>query len=122
VVINVASRSMINRSPVGPAPAVHARSRAWARAAAIPRSSTDDIASKQKKFEIKCGYVDNTRLDLGGVEQLAKLPGPDEIRAQLLRVMMAPATQLVRVFNAVPQQVAVLLDAYAKKLGEGGEG
>lgn len=83
-----------------------------------PAKIADDWAQKQKKFEIKCGYVDNTRLDTGGVEQLAKLPGPDEIRAQLLRVFNAPATNLVRVFNAVPQQVAILLDAYAKKLGE----
>lgn len=86
-----------------------------------PAKVADDWAQKQKKFEIKCGYVDNTRLDNAGVEQLAKLPGPDEIRANLLRVMMAPATKLVRVFNAVPQQVAIILDAYAKKKSEGGE-
>jgi ribosomal protein L10 len=35
---------------------------------------------------------------------------------------MAPGTKLVRTLNAVPQQVALVLNAYAKKQGEeGGE-
>ncbi len=79
-----------------------------------------DCAKEQDKFEILCGYADNERLDAGSVSELAKMPGKDELRAQLLGMFMAPAQQLVQVMNAVPQQVAVLLSARQTKLEEGG--
>lgn len=84
-----------------------------------PAKIADEWADKQDKFILKCGYVDNTRIDLNGISALAKLPGPDELRSKLLNVMLAPGTQLVRTLNAVPQQVALLLNAYSQKLGEG---
>lgn len=80
-----------------------------------------DCAKEQEKFAIRCGYADNERLDAEGVTRLAKMPGKDELRAQLLGLMMAPASQLVRVMNAVPQQVAQVLAAYQKKREESGE-
>lgn len=79
-----------------------------------------DCAKEQDKFEIRCGYADNERLDAASVSQLAKMPGKDELRAQLLGLFIAPAQQLVQVMNAVPQQMAQLLSAYQTKLEEGG--
>lgn len=87
-----------------------------------PAKVAEKCAQDQEKFTIKCGYVDNGRLDVAGVAALSKLPGKDELRSKLLNVLMAPATQLVRTFNAVPQQVAVLLNARKDDMGgESGE-
>jgi len=81
-----------------------------------------DCAKEQEKFEIRCGYADNERLDAAAVSQLAKMPGKDELRAQLLGLFTAPAQQLVQVMNQVPTQVARVLSAYQEKLeGGGGE-
>lgn len=87
-----------------------------------PAKVAEKCAEEQEKFVLKAGYCDNTRLDIPGIEALAKLPGKDELRSKFLNVLMAPGTNLVRTLNAVPQQVALVLNAYAKKQGEeGGE-
>lgn len=88
--------------------------------ATAPARVAFKCAEKEEKFEITCGYVDNERLDASGVETLSKLPTRDELRAQLLRVCNAPATKLVRTFNAVPQQIAILLSNF-KEQAESGE-
>lgn len=90
--------------------------------AVAPAKVAKDCAKKEAKFEIKCGYVDQSRIDEKGVDALAQLPGRDELRAQLLSVMNGPATKLVRTFNAVPQQIAILLSAFENKRKEEGEG
>lgn len=81
-----------------------------------PARVAEECAKTKDKFIVKGGYVDGTRLDRKGVEQLAKLPSREELRAKLLGTLVAPATQLVRLFHAVPQQVVFLLDAQRRKL------
>jgi len=83
-----------------------------------PARVASESAKKEDKFEITCGYVDNTRLGVEGVASLAKLPGKDTLRAQLLSLFNAPATNLVRVCNGVPQKMALVLSAYEDKLKE----
>lgn len=77
-----------------------------------------ELAKKQEKFVIKCGYIDKTRLRASDIENVAKMPSRDELRAMLLGTLSAPASKLVRTLNAVPQQVALVLNAYKKKLEE----
>lgn len=85
-----------------------------------PARVAEEWAKKQEKFEIRCGYVDRSRLDKNGVVQLAKLPGRDVLRASLLNVLSGPASKFVRTLNAVPQQVLLVLTALEKKQkGEG---
>jgi large subunit ribosomal protein L10 len=86
-----------------------------------PARIASKFAEKQEKFDLKCGFVDNGRIDIDGVSALAKLPGKDELRGKLLNLLTAPATQLVRTMNAVPQSVVLALSAYQAKLGEGSE-
>lgn len=81
-----------------------------------PARVAEKCAKGKDKFIVKGGYVDGTRLDPQGVEQLAKLPSREELRAKLLGTLSAPASQLVRVFNAVPQKVVLLLEAQRRKL------
>lgn len=89
--------------------------------AVTPAKIATECAKDQEKFQIRCGYVDSTRIDQSGVEQLAKMPGREDLQAKLLATFMAPAQQLVQVMNAVPQQVAQVLAAFQKKKEEEGE-
>jgi large subunit ribosomal protein L10 len=49
---------------------------------------------------------------------LAKLPGLEALRSQLLGLLTQPATGFVRVLNAVPQSILFALQAKAEKDGE----
>jgi large subunit ribosomal protein L10 len=69
------------------------------------------FAKDNEALEIKGGVLDGAALDVGQLEQLAKMPGKDELRAQLLALLMTPATQLVRVLAAPAQQMVQVLDA-----------
>lgn len=72
------------------------------------------------KLKVKCGVVESKVFAGAQVEdQLASMPGKDEIRAQLLAQLSAPAQSLVRLLNAPGQNLALVLDAYKRKQ-EGG--
>lgn len=72
---------------------------------------------ENEKLKIKGGIVESAILEGARVEsELATMPGKDEIRAQLLATLQAPAAQLVRQLFAVPQNVAYLLDARKRQL------
>ena len=58
-----------------------------------------------------------TVLDANGVKALAELPSLDVLRAQLLGVLMAPATKLVRTMNEPASKFVRLLKAKADKEG-----
>lgn len=72
------------------------------------------------KLQVKCGVVESKVFAGAQVEeQLAALPGKDEIRAQLLAQLLAPAQTMVRLLNTPGQSLALVLDAYKRKQ-EGG--
>lgn len=83
---------------------------------------TDVLQPKDEpeKLLVKCGLLEGQVLDAKRVEQeLATLPGKDEIRASLLAQLMAPMQNLVAQINAPAQNLALVLDAYRRK--EAGE-
>jgi large subunit ribosomal protein L10 len=73
------------------------------------------------KLKIKAGVVESKVFTGAATEdQLASIPGKNEIRAQLLAQLMAPASTLVRLLNTPGQSMAIVLDAYRRKQeGEG---
>jgi len=72
------------------------------------------------KLGVKCGVVDAKVMPGAQVESvLATMPGKNELRAQLLATLQAPAQNLVRLLQAPGQNLAYLLDAYRRKQ-EGG--
>lgn len=76
-----------------------------------------------EKLEVKGGIMEGGFLTAQRVEQeLATLPGKDELRAMLLAQMLAPAQSLVRQLAAPAQNLAYVLDARRRQLEEGGEG
>ncbi len=71
-----------------------------------------------EKLNIRGGVIDGQLLDGKGVEdQLATMPGKDELRASLLATFQAPMQQLVMLLNAPAQNFAYLLDAKHRELG-----
>lgn len=62
-------------------------------------------------FKLKKGVMEGQELSSTQITQLGSLPSKDELRAQLLSVFTAPATQLVRALNEVPSQFVRVLAA-----------
>jgi large subunit ribosomal protein L10 len=70
-----------------------------------------DFAAKQDKLKIKIGVLQGRLLQVAEVEQLAKIPPREVLLAQLLGVLVAVPTSLVRVLNAVPAKMVYALAA-----------
>lgn len=68
-----------------------------------------------KKPEIKAGILDGDVLDATQITALADLPSRDELLAQLLSVINAPATKLVRTINEPGASLARVIKAKADK-------
>lgn len=71
-----------------------------------------EFSKDVEALKLKTGVMEGQKLDEGKIKYLATLPGKDELRAQLLSVFMAPATQAVRVMNAVPSGFLNVMNAY----------
>jgi large subunit ribosomal protein L10 len=75
------------------------------------------------KLAIRAGVIDGQLLDGKAVsEQLATMPGKDELRASLLATLQAPLQQFVALLAAPAQNFAYLLDAKHREMGGGSEG
>lgn len=66
------------------------------------------VAKDVKTISMLEGIVEGKLMPKAQIEALGDLPGKDQLRAQLLSVFNGPAAAFAR-----------LIDAYAKKLGEG---
>jgi len=78
-----------------------------------------EFFKKKDKVELKAGVLNEKALDKEQIAMLAKLPGLEALRGQLLGLLNQPGTSLVRVLNAVPQSVVNVLQA--KVRAENGE-
>lgn len=79
------------------------------------------FAAEFKIAALKIGVVDKAVLSTAEVETLADLPSRDVLLAQLLGVLLAPATKLVRTLNEPASALARLLNAKAEKEGQPAE-
>jgi large subunit ribosomal protein L10 len=71
-----------------------------------------------EKFKLRGGVLDGKPLSGEEIQALAALPPLEVIQAQLLGLIMAPATQLVRLLNEPGSGLARLIDAIGKKNGD----
>ena len=79
-----------------------------------------EFAKDNPQVELLAGLVDAREvIDAAGVQRLASLPGLNELRAQLLALILTPATTLVRLLNTPGSQLARALDQRREKLGQG---
>jgi len=70
-----------------------------------------------KLAALKVGFVDRAVLSTAELETLAELPAREILQAQLLGLLLSPATRLVRLFNEPGAALARLLNAKAEKEG-----
>lgn len=69
------------------------------------------FAKDNQALSIKVGAMDGSLLTHDDIKALAKLPGRDELLAQLLRTMQAPLEGFVRTLNEVPAKFVRTLAA-----------
>jgi len=74
-----------------------------------------DQAKANDKLKIVGGMLGNRVLTPKEVESLATLPSLDQLRAQILGLINAPAQGIVSAVTNGVRQVVNVLDAYAKK-------
>ena len=74
-----------------------------------------DFAKESDAIVIKGGYLDDRMINVEKVNALANLPTMDEMRAKLLQTIMAPASQLTRLFAEPGRQLAAVIKAYSEE-------
>jgi large subunit ribosomal protein L10 len=75
------------------------------------------FAAEFKIATLKIGFVDQAILSAAELEKLAELPAREVLQAQLLGLLLSPATCLVRLLNEPGSALARLLKAKAEKEG-----
>ena len=73
------------------------------------------FAAEFEKPKIRVGILDNSILDTAQVIALADLPPKEVLQAQLLGLLLSPATKLVRTLNEPGASLARVLAAIAEK-------
>ena len=90
----------------------------WGVSAAAPVAKIlKTFARDFKLAALKIGFVDRVVLSTAELETLAELPAREILQAQLLGLLLSPATRLVRLLNVPAAALARLLNAKAKKEG-----
>jgi large subunit ribosomal protein L10 len=75
------------------------------------------FAAEFKIAVLKVGFIDRTVLSTAELETLADLPPREVLQAQLLGLLLSPATRLVRLLNEPSSALARLLKAKSEKEG-----
>jgi large subunit ribosomal protein L10 len=81
-------------------------------AAKVVKAFRKEAGPEGEKLQIKAGLIEGSVLDAKGVEdQLATMPGKDELRAKLLATFQAPLQQFVALLQAPAQNLVYVLAA-----------
>ena len=79
------------------------------------------FAAEFKVAALKIGVIEKAVLSAQEIEALADLPSREVLLAQLLGLLVSPATKLVRLLNEPGASLARLLNAKAQKEGKPAE-
>lgn len=74
-----------------------------------------NFAAEFEKPKFKAGVLDGRLLDSKGIMALADLPAKEVLQAQLLGVLQAPASKLVRLLNEPAASLARVLKAKSEQ-------
>jgi large subunit ribosomal protein L10 len=67
-------------------------------------------AKDTPEFTFKIGVVEGRVIQIKDIEALASMPSKEEIMAKLLFLINAPAQRLATAINAVPRNLAVVIN------------
>jgi large subunit ribosomal protein L10 len=81
-----------------------------------PAKLLTEFMKDRDNFAIRGAVVEGALVDAKGVAALAKLPGLNELRAQILGMLAQPATKLARIIGTPAQQLARVLGARKEQL------
>ncbi|MBW2524204.1 MAG: 50S ribosomal protein L10 [Deltaproteobacteria bacterium] len=71
-----------------------------------------EFGKKNQKLQVKAGVIEQQVLDAKAVlDQLATMPGRDELRAKLLATFQAPAQKMLQLLSTPAQNFVYLLEA-----------
>lgn len=74
-----------------------------------------DYSKANEKLVLVGALLGEVVINPDGVKALATLPSLDQLRAQILGLIQAPATRVAGVLQAPAAQLARVFDAYARK-------
>jgi large subunit ribosomal protein L10 len=80
-----------------------------------------DAATSTKVLAIRGGVLEGAAISAGEVENLAKLPPADVLRAQLVGAIVSPLTTVVALMAAPLRDLVGLIDARIEQLREQGD-
>ncbi len=75
-----------------------------------------EFMKDRENFAIRGAVIQGKVIDAKGVQALAKMPGLQELRAQIAAMIAQPATKLARVLGTPGQQLARVLGARREQL------
>jgi large subunit ribosomal protein L10 len=76
---------------------------------ALAAKALDTFARQSQVIELKGGVLDGQPLDIEQLRRLARLPGRDQLNAQLAGVVASPLTTLVRGLGSLLSGLAIAL-------------
>ncbi len=74
-----------------------------------------EFAKANDNLKVIGGIVNDKILNVGEVQQLAKLPSLDQLRGKIVGILQAPAANLGRIIQAPAGSVARVIQAYSEK-------
>ena len=81
----------------------------------IAAKAIADFAKEHDELEYKGGIMDGAALDVDSFQAIAKLPGVDVLRGQLVGIAASPITSLVRGLGSMVSGLAVALGQIAEQ-------
>ena len=85
-----------------------------------PAKLLAEFMKDRESFVIRTAVVEGKVVDAKAIQALAKLPGLQELRAQIASMIAQPATRLVRMIGTPGQQLARVLGARKEQLEKPG--
>jgi large subunit ribosomal protein L10 len=74
-----------------------------------------EFAKTVPAVEFRGGIIDGQPVAAEDIQEIAKLPGREELLAKLVFLLESPVTRLVRGLAAIPRQLVVVLDQIGRQ-------
>jgi large subunit ribosomal protein L10 len=80
------------------------------------------VAKDVPAFQFRAGVVEGRVISIAEIQQLANLPSKEELISKIMFLLNAPAQRIAVALNALPRNIAVVVNeaVKAEKFGSGG--